>query len=210
MSTLTLANHPEARGTLKTATCLEESAGLRGTGVFWGHPGAEDPETGQGEHLAISYSYGAQAAEVAVDTETGDVRVLRLYSAFDTGKTMHPAMCEAQQEGGAVMGIGSALMEGFRFDENGRLTNANLHDYKICSAGDVPTGDDLRVALVEDPHPEGPYGAKGAAESAMCPTASAIANAIYDAVGVRLTHLPMTPERVLEALKLKEAQSSEA
>ena len=210
LSYLTLANHPEARGTLKTATCLEESASFRGTGVFWGHPGLEDPDTGQGERLAISYSYGAQAAEVAVDTETGHVTVLRLHSAFDTGKTIHPAMCEAQQEGGAVQGIGSALFEGFQFDEAGRLTNPNLHDYKVCSAGDVPIGDDLRVALVEEPHPEGPYGAKGAAESAMCPTASAIANAIFAAAGVRLTHLPMTPERVRQAIKDKEAASAEA
>ncbi|MCL5734977.1 MAG: xanthine dehydrogenase family protein molybdopterin-binding subunit [Actinobacteria bacterium] len=207
MSFLSLANHPEARGTVKGATCLEESAGIRGTGVFWGHPGAEDPETGQGERLAISYSYGAQAAEVAVDTETGVVKILRLYSAFDTGKTMHPTMCEAQHEGGMVQGIGSALYEGFIFDEAGVLMNPNLHDYKVCSTGDVPSGDDLWVALVEDPHPEGPYGAKGTGESAMCPTASAVANAIYNAVGVRLTQLPMTPERVLAALKEQRGDS---
>jgi CO/xanthine dehydrogenase Mo-binding subunit len=203
ISRLHLSSHPEARGTLKTATCLEESASFCGTGVFWGHPGAEDPATGQGERLAISYSYGAQAAEVAVDTETGEIRVLRLHSAFDTGKTIHPLMCEVQQEGGAVMGIGSAIFEGFQFDGDGRLANANLHDYRICTMADVPGGDDLRVALVETPHPEGPYGAKGAAESAMCPTASAIANAVYDAVGVRITHLPMSPERVLAALEAK-------
>ena len=205
MSQLALRNHPEARGAIKGAMCLDESAEIRGSGVFWGRPGIEDPETGQGERLALSYAYGAQAAEVAVDTETGEVTVLRLHSAFDNGKTMHPAMCEAQIEGGAVMGIGSALYEGYQFDAAGRLQNPNFHDYKICSIGEVPTGDDLKVAFIEAPHKEGPYGAKGVGEAAMCPTASAIANAIYDAVGVRLTHLPMTPERVLAALKAKQA-----
>jgi CO/xanthine dehydrogenase Mo-binding subunit len=202
-SHLALRNHPDARDAVKAATCLDESAEIRGSGVFWGRPGAEDPETGQGPRSTMSYAYGAQAAEVAVDTETGQVRVLRLYSAFDNGRTMHPKMCEGQIEGGAALGIGAALSEGFTFDEGGRLLNPDYHDYKIPSIADVPSGDDLAVFFEAAPHEEGPYGAKGVGESAMCPTASAIANAIYAAVGVRLTHIPMTPERVLAALKQK-------
>jgi CO/xanthine dehydrogenase Mo-binding subunit len=206
--TLALGNHPEARGAVKAAVCLDEQAEIRGTGVYWGRPGLENPETGQGERLALSFAYGAQAAEVAVDTETGEIRVLRLHSAFDNGKTIHPTMAQGQIEGGAVMGIGSALWEGYRFDESGRLLNPNFHDYRICSIGDVPLGDDLKVTFVEAPHREGPYGAKGVGESAFCPTACAIANAVYDAVGVRVTELPMTPERVLAALRAGAQQAS--
>ena len=207
LRTLALGNHPEARGAVKAAMCLDEQAEIRGTGVYWGRPGIEDSETGQGERLALSFAYGAQAAEVAVDIETGEIRVLRLHSAFDNGKTIHPIMAQGQIEGGAAMGIGSALWEGYRFDEAGKLLNPNFHDYKICSIGDVPTGEDLKVVFVEAPHREGPYGAKGVGESAFCPTACAIANAVYDAVGVRITELPMTAERVLAALKVKEAES---
>jgi CO/xanthine dehydrogenase Mo-binding subunit len=201
ISQLALRNNPGARDAIKGATCLDESAEIRGSGVFWGRPAPEDPQTGQGTRSTMSYAYGAQAAEVAVDTETGQVTVLRLYSAFDNGKTMHPKMCEGQIEGGAAMGIGAALTEGFKFDESGRLMNPNYHDYKTPSIADVPTGDDTAVFFEEAPHDEGPYGAKGVGESAMCPTASAIANAVYAAVGVRLTHIPMTPDRVLAALK---------
>ena len=201
ISHLALRNHPEARDAVKAATCLDESAEIRGSGVFWGRPAPEDPQTGQGTRSTMSYAYGAQAAEVAVDTETGQVTVLRLYSVFDNGKTMHPKMCEGQIEGGVAMGIGAGLTEGFKFDESGRLMNPNYHYYGTPSIADVPTGEDTAVSFEEAPHDEGPYGAKGVGESAMCPTASAIANAIYDAVGVRLTHIPMTPERVLAALK---------
>ncbi len=198
---LALKNHPEARGSIKLATCLEDRAGIIGSATFWGHPSTEDPETGQGERLAISYAYGAQAVEVAVDIETGIVKVLRIYTAFDNGKTINPQMCEAQMEGGAVMGLGCALYEGFIIDDKGVLQNPNFHDYKICSMGNVPSGNNMKVAFVELPHKEGPYGAKGVSEAAMCPTAPAIGNAIYNATGVRLKRIPMTPERILRAIK---------
>jgi CO/xanthine dehydrogenase Mo-binding subunit len=107
-------------GMIRMATCLEEGAEISGKATFWGRPSDEDHETGQGERLTISYAYGAQAAEVAVDTETGNVRVLRLASAFDTGVTIHPAMCEAQIEGGAAMGLGCALYEGLYWVKTGR------------------------------------------------------------------------------------------
>jgi len=193
----------EARGALKMAACLEGGGEIIGKATFWGHPSAEDTETGQGEKLAMSYDYGVQGAEVAVDTETGMVKVLRFCSAFDTGRTINPKMCEAQLEGGAGMGIGSALYEGFVFSDKGELLNPNLHDYRICSTQQVPSGEKMKSMTVEDPHQEGPFGAKGIGENAMCPTAPAIANAIYNATGARLTHLPMTPERVLKAIKEK-------
>ena len=198
---LFLPSLPEARGTTKLATCLAEGGEILGKATFWGRPSAEDPETGQGERLTISYCYGAQAVEVAVDMETGLVKILRFCSAFDTGRPINPRMVEGQMEGGAGMGIGSALYEGFVFSNNGEILNPNLADYRIPSTMEVPSGDNMGSMIVEDPHQEGPFGAKGMGEAGMNPTAPAIANAIYNATGVRLTHLPMTPERILRALK---------
>lgn len=195
----------EARGALKMATCLEDGGEIVGKASFWGRPSEEDIETGQGEKLTMSYDYGVQAAEVAVDTETGLVKVLRFGSAFDTGKTINPKMCEAQIEGGMGMGIGSALFEGFVFSEKGELRNTNLHDYMICSTLQVPSGENVASMTVEDPHREGPYGAKGIGESSMCPSAPAIGNAIYNAIGARVHRLPMTAERVLAAIKEKKS-----
>jgi carbon-monoxide dehydrogenase large subunit len=207
LSDLRLSASKEARGTLKMAFCLEEGGEILGKATFWGHPSEEDTETGQGEKLAMSYDYGVQGVEVAVDTETGLVRVLRFCSAFDTGKTINPKMCEAQLEGGAGMGIGSALYEGFVFSDTGELLNPNFHDYRICSTVQVPSGENMKSMTVEIPHREGPFGAKGIGETAMCPSAPAIANAIYNATGTRLTHLPMTPERILQAIKKKRQEN---
>ncbi len=192
---------PEARGTVKQALCLEEGGELLGKATYWGHPGEEDPETGLGERITLSYCYGAQALEVAVDVETGVVKVLKCASAFDCGRPMNPKLVEGQMEGGAAMGIGSGLYEGFIFDGRGELLNPNLHDYRLCSAMEVPSGKNMASFIIEDPHQEGPYGAKGMGEAAMNATAPAIANAIYHATGARVKHLPMTPERVLRAIK---------
>jgi carbon-monoxide dehydrogenase large subunit len=205
-SDLFLSAAKGARGTVKMAACLEEGGEIIGKATFWGHPSEEDPETGQGEKLAMSYDYGVQGVEVAVDVETGLVKVLRFCSAFDTGKTINPKMCEAQLEGGAGMGIGSALYEGFVFNDRGELLNPNFHDYRICSTLQVPSGEKIKSMTVEAPHREGPFGAKGIGETAMCPTAPAIANAIYNATGARLSHLPMTPERILKAIKGKNSK----
>ena len=199
-SDLFLSASKEARGTVKMAACLEEGGEIIGKATFWGHPSDEDPETGQGEKLAMSYDYGVQGVEVAVDIETGSVKILRFCSAFDTGKTINPKMAEAQLEGGAGMGIGSALFEGFVFSDKGELRNPNFHDYRICSTLQVPSGEKITSMMVEIPHREGPFGAKGIGETAMCPTAPAIANAIYNATGARITRMPMTPERVLQGL----------
>jgi CO/xanthine dehydrogenase Mo-binding subunit len=192
---------PEARGTVNQALCLEEGAEILGKATFWGHPGEEDPETGLGERLTISYCYGAQLVEVAVDVETGLVKVLKCVSAFDCGRPMNPKLVEGQMEGGAAMGIGSGLYEGFRFNDNGELLNPNLHDYRICSTMEVPSGKNMASFIVEAPHREGPFGAKGMGEAAMNAAAPAIANAIYHATGARVTNIPMTPDSVLRAIK---------
>ncbi|MFH1651985.1 MAG: xanthine dehydrogenase family protein molybdopterin-binding subunit [Chloroflexota bacterium] len=200
---------PEARGATKMAVCLAEGGELLGRATFWGHPSEEDPATGQGPRLTMSTAYNAQAVEVAVDTETGLVRILRFCSAVDTGKAINPKACEAQIEGGVAMGIGSALYEGFVFSNNGKLLNPNLHDYRIPSTAEIPSGENLESIIVEEPHPEGPFGAKGSGEISMNPTAPAIANAIYHATGARVTRLPITPERLLEALREAGARSGQ-
>jgi carbon-monoxide dehydrogenase large subunit len=156
-----------------------------------------DPDTGQSKRPSVYFMYGAQAAEVRVDTETGDYRVTRLASAVDAGKAIHPANCIQQIEGAAVMGLGFATMEEL-VSANGRILNPTFLDYKIPSSADMP---DMISGIVEVPHPEGPYGAKGIGESAIAPTAAAIGNALYAALGVQIHDLPIRAERVFRAMR---------
>jgi CO/xanthine dehydrogenase Mo-binding subunit len=200
-SALFLAAQEDARGQLKRSICLPEGAEIIGKATFWCHPSEENYATGQGTKLTASYCYGAQSVEVAVDTETGVVKILRFASAFDSGRPMNPKLVEGQIDGGMGMGIGCGLFEGFVFNQNGLLLNPNFHDYKIPTTMDVPSGDKQCSFIIEDSHKEGPFGAKGMGEAAMCPTAPAIANAIFNATGARIYLLPMTPERVLKAIK---------
>ncbi|MBI4481287.1 MAG: xanthine dehydrogenase family protein molybdopterin-binding subunit [Acidobacteria bacterium] len=141
---------------------------------------------------------GAGAAEVEVDRETGRVRVLKYASAADVGKAIHPLGCRQQLEGAAVTGVGQTFFEQMVFD-NGQLINPNFIDYVLPSLLDVP--EVIESLMVEVPHPEGPFGAKGIGETGLIPVAPAIANAIYDAVGVRIKDLPITPEKIFMALQ---------
>lgn len=179
---------------------LEEGGEIIGKATWYQPATPEDPETGQGERLCAFYIYGAQGAEVEVNTETGEVRVVRISGAFDVGRPINPKMCEAQIEGGVGMGIGSALYEEMVFD-NGRLLNPTFMDYKIPTVMEIPTAQNVRPLIVEAPHREGPFGAKGVGEAVMTPSAPAIANAVYNAVGVRIKDLPITREKVLRALR---------
>jgi CO/xanthine dehydrogenase Mo-binding subunit len=145
-------------------------------------------------------SYSAQAVEVEVDVSTGSVRILKLVNVVDPGTPINPLLVEAQAEGGMCMGIGAALLEELKLDKQGRIVNPDFTDYKIPTALDVPTLGDVIVEVIETPYEQGPYGAKGIGEVVTMPTAAAIAHAIFDAVGVRLTHIPMTPQRIYEAL----------
>ena len=158
-----------------------------------------DRETGQGAMPAIFWMYAAQAAEVEVNEETGEVKVLKIASAHDVGKTINPVACEQQIEGALGIGIGATLMEEIKFDK-GKTLNASFLDYKIPTSLNMP---EMIPIMVETIHDRGPYGAKGLGEPALAPTAPAIANAIYDAVGVRIKELPITPDKVLRALKEK-------
>jgi aldehyde oxidoreductase len=146
---------------------------------------------GQGTPYAV-FGFGAHLAEIAVDTELGTVKVLKITAAHDVGRAINPTLIEGQIEGGAAQGLGMALMEEF-FPGKGE----NLHDYLIPSAGDMPPVESI---LIEDPSPIGPFGAKGIGEQAVIPTAPAILNAIKDAVGVRIRRVPATPDRIRAAI----------
>jgi len=146
---------------------------------------------GQGLPYAV-FGFGAHMAEVAVDTELGSVRVLKITAAHDVGRAINPTLIEGQIEGGAAQGLGQALMEEF-FPGKGE----NLHDYLIPTAGDMP---EVESILIEDPSPVGPFGAKGIGEQAVIPTAPAILNAICHATGVRMRRAPATPDRLRAAI----------
>jgi CO/xanthine dehydrogenase Mo-binding subunit len=165
---------------------------LIGRGVYRGERGA--PLGGVAPFWEVSLA----AAEVEVDEETGQVHLHRYISIADVGKAIHPLQCEAQEEGGVMMGLGHTFFEHMVY-QDGQLLNPGLIDYRIPIMGDLPT--ELRSILVENADGPGPYGAKGIGESGLMPTAPAIANAIAHAIGVRLAELPLTSERVLQAIR---------
>jgi len=144
-----------------------------------------------------TFAFATQMAEVEVDPETGKVKVLKIVAAHDTGTAINPVSAEGQIEGGVVQGFGYALMEKLSV-KDGRVENISFLDYKIPNSGDIP---DIETILVETEDPDGPFGAKGVGEPGLVPTAPAIVNAIYDAIGVRFKELPVTPEQVLKALR---------
>jgi len=144
-----------------------------------------------------AYSTTAHVAEVDVDTETGIVRVTKVWVAHDCGRALNPTLVEGQVEGSVYMGYAEAIMEAQVFDERGLHTGPNLLDYAIPTSMETP---DIFTEIVETIDPGGPYGAKEAGEGPLHPIIPAIANAIFDAVGIRLRQIPFTPERVLAAL----------
>ena len=157
-----------------------------------------DFDTGQGPRAVVHYTVGAQAIDLEIDTETGEVEILKIASAYDVGKAINPDLVMAQIEGGAVHGISSAF-ESLRFDEKGQPLNRNLVDYRIATAVDVPR--EIQGFFIETPLEDGPWGARGVGEHVMVPTAPAIANAVYDAVGVRFDDLPLSAEKIYLALQ---------
>lgn len=156
-----------------------------------------DFERGFG-NLSAAYAYGTQGAEVEVDLETGEVRVLRLVAVHDVGAVLNAQTLAGQMYGALAQGLGYALYEEV-LSEGGRILNPDFRDYKLPTAHEM--GMPIELEFVEPNEPAGPFGAKGVGEPGLVPTAPAIANAIYDAVGVRLHDLPLRPERVLEALR---------
>jgi CO/xanthine dehydrogenase Mo-binding subunit len=151
-------------------------------------------------NMSATYIFGTQGAEVEVDLEMGKVKVLQFVAAHDVGKIISQQAIKGQIYGGILQGLGYALCEEYK-TEKGRNLNPNFLDYKIFSALDVDFP--IHIKCVETNDLEGPFGAKGVGEPGLVPTAPAIANAVYDAIGVRITDLPITPEKILAAIKKK-------
>ena len=161
-------------------------------------PPSDLPDWGRGRgNMSAAYAYGTQGVEVEVDVETGEVQILRMVSAHDVGRVLNPQTIRGQAYGAIAQGIGYALYEEVRTEE-GRILNPNFTDYKIPTAWEM--GFPIDLVFIETNDPAGPFGAKGVGEPGLVPTAPAIANAIYDAVGVRVRDLPITPEKLLAAL----------
>jgi len=159
-----------------------------------------DFSTGTG-NFAPTYSFYGQVAEVEVDPETGQVDILNLWTAHDGGIELNPMLVRGQIIGSAVMHLGQALFEGIIRDDQGKTLNTSFLDYKMATFMDIPV--EQKLYSMDMPDTEGPYGAKEAGEGAGTPTIAAIAGAIYDAIGVRFTSLPITPEKIVMAIKEK-------
>jgi CO/xanthine dehydrogenase Mo-binding subunit len=162
-----------------------------------------DPKRTAMERLAFDnlgvYAFGAQCVEVDIDRMTGKIVVRRAWSAHDVGRAINPGAVEGQIQGGFVHGLGYALFEQLVWDDDGRLANPTFADYKLPGITEAPP--EITPIVLEDPDPTGPFGAKGIGEIAMVGVAPAIANAVAAATGARLRRLPMTPERVLDAIE---------
>lgn len=184
----------------KTLAEAAHNNGKRFIGFAWYDNTTKDvdTETNQGDAYAC-YIYATQVADVEVDTSTGDVRVLRVAAAHDVGRAINPMMCEQQIEGAVVQGTGYAIMEDVIY-EQGRCLTSSFADFLMPTAVDSP---EIKCYLIEPNEDLGPFGAKGVGEGAIIPTAAAIVNAVYDAVGIRIYDLPITPEKLLAALEAK-------
>lgn len=182
-------------GNLPTLSLREIAAGASKTG---------GPIAGHSEIVAdgAGVSFSTHICDVEVDPETGATRVLRYTVIQDAGKAVHPTYVEGQYQGGAVQGIGWALNEEYIYGKDGRLQNAGFLDYRIPVCSDLPMID---TQILEIPNPNHPYGVRGVGETSIVPPLAAVANAVSNAVGVRMTHVPMSPPRILAALDAERA-----
>jgi 4-hydroxybenzoyl-CoA reductase subunit alpha len=180
------------------AKCFSENGPLVGRGHYSPPEGLGGDFKGATVGTSPAYSFTACVCEVEVDLETGKVTVVKFTDAHDLGTPINPMAVEGQAEGAIAMMLGETLLENVAFDDNGILLNPNLHDYLLPTAQDVPSIDS---GWVDSYEPAGPYGAKEVGEGATLPVIGAIANAIEDAIGVRINSLPITAEKVLAALQ---------
>jgi len=170
---------------------------VTGNGSF--SPSYTPPDAnGLTDNATPFWMVGGTGVEVEIDTETGRVRVTRLVNVADVGTPINPKIVEAQLSGAAIMQLGFTLFEKMQFDATGQLRNASFAEYKIPGFLDIP--EEIINEAVSAEQRSGPFGAKGVGETATFGLSPAVANAIHDAVGVRLTSLPMNPEAVFEAL----------
>jgi len=178
------------------AVCVQRQVGLAAHGWAVPPPTTFDVQTGQGDAY-ICYAFSANVVEVEVDTETGQTKVVSVYSGHDAGRIINPTTGEGQVEGGVVQGLGYALVEEHHLSE-GRIVNDQFSTYIIPTSMDIP---DIHTLMVERPYEWGPYGAKGLGETPIIAVAPAVTSAIAHATGVRLREIPATPERVFAALQ---------
>jgi 4-hydroxybenzoyl-CoA reductase subunit alpha len=184
-------------------SAIDFTGALTGTGSYAPPKDARGGAfKGAGVGPSPAYSYSAQVAEVTVDEETGEVTVHKVWAAHDCGRALNPVSVEGQIIGSVWMGLGQAMQEEMVW-KDGLLMNPGMLEYKSPSATESP---EIEAIIVESVDPEGPFGAKEASEGSLAATIPAIANAIYDAVGVRLREAPFTPERVLAAIKAKHSE----
>ncbi|MDT8286739.1 MAG: xanthine dehydrogenase family protein molybdopterin-binding subunit [Elusimicrobiales bacterium] len=169
---------------------------IMGSGVFMPEfaSAISDPETGQGGHPNVHYTTGAAGVILEVDRETGKMRIKKVALAVDCGKAINPDLVKGQIVGGLLQGFATVLYEDMRYTDKGRLLNPNFSDYKIPTAKDMP--DEVVPIIIEVPQPDGPYGARGVGEHTMIPCAPLIANAVSDALEVRIKSMPVTKEKV--------------
>lgn len=153
-----------------------------------------DPETSQGGHPNVHYTVGAAAISLEVDKDTGEIHIEKAVEAIDVGKAINPSLVNGQITGGLLQGLATVLYEDMRFDDKGKMLNPNFTDYKIPTAKDVP--DEIVPIIVEVPQPDGPFGARGVGEHTMIPAAPMIANAVDDALGIRIKSMPITKEKI--------------
>lgn len=180
---------------------IKNGAPILGYGSFetsdiWHKP---DKDTYQTERLAAMWFFGANAAEVEIDPDTAKIKVIKVVAAHDIGKALNPLGCLQQVEGGVIMGIGNTLLEEF-IHKDGYLMNGNMVDFKIPTSMDSDVDIDMRL-VESSPHPEGPYGAKGIGEPAMCAVQSSVASAVSHALGIPITSIPIKGEHILAACR---------
>ena len=204
------SEHPEHGVTFQEAVCIAEAAvGTIGTTGSYTPPKSPGHYKGSGVGPTPTYSYSAAVVEVDVDPHTGWITVPRVWIAHDIGRALNPTLARGQVEGSVYMGLGEALMEEQAFRRlPPRLSHALVHkfpsmlEYKSPTFLDMP---EIFTDLIEHPDPEGPFGAKEVGQGPLLPIMPAVANAVYDAVGVRVDQIPVTPEKILRALQAKKA-----
>jgi CO/xanthine dehydrogenase Mo-binding subunit len=181
---------------------------IMGSGMFMPEftSARSDPETGQGGHPNVHYTVGAGAGTVEIDRQTGKMKILKIVLAVDVGQAINPDLIRGQITGGLLQGLSTVLYEDMRFDQGGKMLNSNFADYKIPTSLDIP--EKMVPIIVEIPQPDGPFGARGVGEHTMIPAAPVVANAVEDALGVRITAMPITAERVALTLLEKRAEKN--
>ncbi|MGA2874983.1 MAG: xanthine dehydrogenase family protein molybdopterin-binding subunit [Nitrososphaerales archaeon] len=186
------------KGKSRYGIFLDKGGEFIGTGTWYLETGELDGETGMATLPRINtcYTSAATGAEVAVNTETGQIKIQRLVAVVDVGRAINPKLVEGQIEGGLSMGVSTSLYEEM-LTQDGKVLNPDFKDYKMLNSGNAFP---MVVKLLEIPSKDGPFGAKGAGEVGIVGVAPAIANAIYDAVGVRISDLPITAEKILTGL----------